>query len=241
MLLIAICDDTPEDLAKASLLVKEYASSHDIEAQVTEFLHPDALLGACEKASFDLFLLDIIMPMFTGIDVGRELRRHGNSQIIYLTASDEFAVEAFAVQASNYLIKPIRAVDFNAAMDRALRQFKAYEPKHFSVRSEGGTLYELDADEILYIESSDHRQNIYCKSGVYAEERRSLARLQEELEKLSPGQFIMPYKGYLVNLRAVRMVNGENIVLKSSITIPLARRSFRQVRKAYLDYYFQEG
>ena len=141
MLLIAICDDAPEDLAKASLLVKEYASSHDIEAQVTEFLHPDALLGACEKASFDLFLLDIIMPMFTGIDVGRELRRHGNSQIIYLTASDEFAVEAFAVQASNYLIKPIRAVDFNAAMDRALRQFKASEPKHFSVRSEGGTPY----------------------------------------------------------------------------------------------------
>lgn len=241
MLCIAVCDDKPSELEKVSRLTKEYIASREMEAQVAEFSHPDALLGACQKTSFALFLLDVIMPMISGIDVGRELRRqHSRAPIIYLTSSDEFAVEAFAVQASNYLLKPLDETAFYAAMDRAFHQIKTSAPRHFSVRLEGGILCDLELDEVLYIESKDHQQYVHCKTGVYIEERRSLARLQEELELLAPGQFVMPYKGYLVNLQVVHRLDSDHIVLKGSETIPLAQRSFRQVRKAYLDYYFQE-
>lgn len=242
MLRIAVCDDAAKELVEISRLAKEYLAAHEMEAQVVEFSHPDALLSACEKTSFDLFLLDVIMPMLSGIDVGRELRRrHNQAQIIYLTTSDEFAVEAFSVQASNYLIKPVEKGSFCAAMDRVFRQLKTSEARHFSVRSEGGSVCDLEIDEILYIESRDHQQYVHCKSGIYIEGRRSLARLQEELELLCPGQFTMPYKGYLINLQAVRLLNGDHITLKNNTTIPLAQRSFRQIRKAYLDYCFQEG
>ena len=112
MFKIAICDDNPEELAKVSRLLHNYINSNAINAEISEFLHPDMLLLASCKAPFDLYFLDIVMPMLSGIDVGRELRQQQKTaQIIFLTTSDEFAVDAFALRATHYLLKPFsRAV-----------------------------------------------------------------------------------------------------------------------------------
>lgn len=69
MLHIAICDDTPEELSMIAALTEEYISSHGIDAKTVEFSHPDTLLQATEKTTFDIYLLDIIMPMLTGADL----------------------------------------------------------------------------------------------------------------------------------------------------------------------------
>ncbi len=86
MIHIAICDDAPQELKNISLRIKKYIASNDLDAEVEEFSHPDALLLASEKTPFDLYLLDIIMPMITGIDVGRELRNRPRSLSTLLPA-----------------------------------------------------------------------------------------------------------------------------------------------------------
>lgn len=242
MLRIAICDDTPKEVENILSLTKGYLSHHGIEAEITPFAHPDELLSTSEKRPFDVYLLDIVMPMVDGITVGRELRHGGNTaQIIYLTTSDEFAVEAFSLQAAHYLIKPIVKPEFDKAMERALMYISQASVKTISIRTEGGTAYEININDILYIESMGHLQSIACKECKVMEARRSLTRLEEELQALVPGQFLSPYRGLLVNLRAVRMVNKENLLLKNGETLPLAKRCFREVRNAYFDFYFGKG
>ena len=159
MIKIATCDDGAEDLKRMSFLLCEYLESHKIAAEVQSFHHPDALLLECGKTHFDLYLLDIVMPMLTGIDVGRELRcRRDNAQIIYLTTSDEFAVDAFSLKAAHYLLKPYTKDQFFDALDRAFSVIETKKSKQLSVKTEGGNLKLLEIDDIFFVESRDHIQ-----------------------------------------------------------------------------------
>lgn len=239
MLKIAICDDMPEELIENAQYIHRYIKERDLEAEVSEFSHPDALLLAAEQTKFDLYLLDVVMPMVTGIGVGRELRgRHSSAQIVYITTSDEFAVEAFSVKAAHYLMKPFTASDFDEAIDRAIENMQRSAPKELSVRGEDKELRMLNVNDIEYIESSGHAQEVHLKGESVAEQRRSLARLQEELNKLVPGQFISPYKGFLVNLRAVVSISQNSMKLRSGVSIPIRRGSCRQLQAQYTNFRF---
>lgn len=241
MLQIAICDDIPEELARISQHIRRYIKEHHLDAEVAEFSHPDALLLASERIPFDLYLLDVIMPMITGIGVGHELRaRHSTAQIVYFTTSDEFALSAFSVKAAHYIIKPFTASDFDEAIDRAMENMRRSAPKELAVRSEDGKLRMINVREIEYIECCDHAQEIHLKIETIIEQRRSLARLQEELDALMLGQFIVPYKGFLVNLSAVVSIESKGVLLRSGARIPIRRGFCRQLQAQYTAFRFSK-
>ena len=93
MLRIAVCDDMSDELQSLVLLENQYISANSLDAQVTEFAHPDALLTAMEAESFHLYILDIVMPMVSGLELGKEIRRlDRGAQIIYATTEPQFAL-----------------------------------------------------------------------------------------------------------------------------------------------------
>ena len=66
----------------------------------------------------DLILLDMIMPLLSGMDTARELRQHDpHVPIIFLTSSPEFALESYEVRTFWYLLKPLDEVRFHAVLD----------------------------------------------------------------------------------------------------------------------------
>ena len=136
---IAICDDTQKDLESIGDLAESYIADRAIDAEVMKYSHPNELIEESEKTVFDCFLLDVYMPMMNGIEVGKELRKLGNKgEIIYLTTSDEFAVDAFTVQASNYLLKPVNKQIMNDALDRVFDKFIGNASGGLMVRTLGG-------------------------------------------------------------------------------------------------------
>lgn len=239
MLRIAACDDMPEDLALILRNLQRYIRKNELEVEVETFSHPDTLLLAAEKTPFDLYLLDVVMPMINGIDVGRELRqKYGEPQIIYFTTSDEFAVDAFSLRAVHYLIKPFTDEKFDEAMERAMERLHFSEEKTLTIKMEGGELRNVDVDEIKYIESNGHSVQIHLKHSVCTEMRRSLSRLYEELERIVPAQFIQPYKGYVVNQRAIMTIESRALILTDAVRIPIPRGSFRQLQAQYVTWRF---
>ena len=74
MLRIAICDDQPKELDIMGEYIKEYLGIHPWEAEIQEFPHPDKLLTATESERFHLYILDIVMPMVNGLELGKEIR-----------------------------------------------------------------------------------------------------------------------------------------------------------------------
>ena len=78
-----------------------------------------AALDLTESLKPDLVLLDIEMPYFNGIEVGQSLSQHSNVEIIFVTALDEFAIEAFNMHAVDYLLKPVQPDRLREALKRA--------------------------------------------------------------------------------------------------------------------------
>ena len=241
MLRIAICDDMPAQRASIEDAVKRYFQDRGEKLpEIVSYGNPLLFLESLDKtAGFDILLLDVCMPGINGIQVAEEVRRRKDkSEIIFLTTSDEFAVEAFALKAVHYLVKPFTRAHFCEAMERAMERFAANAGKRVTFYAEGGALRTVDVDEILYIESCGHSQTAYLNEGTCTETRRALSRMQEELNKLSPGQFASPCKGFLVNQKAICTVEPKGVTLRSGQTLPLARGSFREFSSGYFAFLF---
>lgn len=242
MIKISICDDSPQQLEHIYSATEAYFNIH-ANCKIQIDIHKSSLLflehleqnGGC-----DIALLDICMPGILGTQVAKEIRRrHDKTEIVFLTTSDEYAVDAFQLKAAHYLLKPFSKAEFDEAMDRAMTCFAARKPKTIVIKSENGELHNVEIGEILYIESRDHGLTVTTKTTVFTESRRSLTRILEELEALSRGQFISPYKGYIVNQKAILTIERENIVMKNRVKIPIPKRGYKVLQDRYMDYIFE--
>ncbi|HEX3029318.1 MAG TPA: LytTR family DNA-binding domain-containing protein, partial [Clostridia bacterium] len=147
MLRIAICDDMPDELQSLVSLTNLYISTKSLDAEVIEFSHPDALLTAIEAGSFHLYILDIVMPMVNGLELGKEIRRLDlEAQIIYATTEPQFALQAYAASPINYLIKPIEEKQLFDTLTLAISKADFVEEQTFTVKT---------ADSLRVIELSD--------------------------------------------------------------------------------------
>ena len=244
ILRIAICDDLPDHLEKIKSGVRQYFSQHPEERiNIFTYNNPLIFLESLHKTGgFDILLLDVCMPGIDGTQVAAEIRRRGDkSEIIFLTTSNEFAVEAFALKAAHYLVKPFTRAQLNEALDRVMARFSAGLVPKVALKLTGGGTRVLELNEILWIESRNHAQTVYLKDGGSEETRESLAQQLAALEKLSQGQFVSPCKGYLVNQRAIRTVEPKRIIMRSGQELPLARGAFREFTDRYFAYMFPKG
>lgn len=125
---IAICDDRSEQIEIINNAVNQYFRLlNDVAVEVETFDRAFDFLYAHEKNKFNIVLLDICMPGMLGTDVAREIRqRRDNTEIVFLTTSDEFAVDAFQVKAAHYLLKPFTQSDFDEALDRVMQNMDKY-------------------------------------------------------------------------------------------------------------------
>jgi two-component system response regulator AlgR len=162
MLKILVVDDEPPARARMSQLLGDCAA----QLPLTVVGQADGGLAAIEAVSRlqpDVVLLDISMPDMNGIEVARHLSQlETPPAIIFVTAFDEHALQAFEVQALDYLLKPVRAERLLAALQRA-RRVAPREPRleelardlgsartQLSV-AERGRLVLIPVDEIVYL------------------------------------------------------------------------------------------
>lgn len=211
--------------------------------KVSDYNNPLLFLEDLDQTGgFDVLLLDICMPGILGTEVAKEIRkRKDKTEIVFLTSSDEFAVDAFALKAAHYLLKPFTQEQFDEAMERAVARYTSGQVKKITLKIESGLMQIIDIDDILYIESAGHSQNVYMRNLECKESRHSLIKLNEELEKVSPGQFINPYKGYIVNQKAIQIIEPKQIVLLGGMCLPISRGRYRQHQETFFEYQFREG
>jgi len=242
MVRIAICDDDEKYLEIIKNAVKNYESQHSEKYEVYLFDNALTFLESLEKSGgFDVALLDICMPGFLGTDIAHEIRnRKDNTEIIFITTSEEFAVEAFSLKAAHYIVKPFTQEKFDEAMDRAKEKIKNEQPKPFKLKLSGGRSKSIDAKDVIYIESRGHAQNVYLKDGICEDTRQTLGEMSSLLEVALPEQFVSPYKGYLVNLSWVQTVETDRIILRQGDSLPVAKGSFRRLRETYMDFMFRK-
>ena len=236
---IAICDDIQKDLETISAALDTYAKGHpELHFDIDEYGAAIDVLNAVEKGKiYDIALLDICMPGVLGTDAAEEmLAKSPDMSIVFLSNSIEYAVTAFAINATHYLLKPFSQEQFNTALDRAV---KKTEDQNFLVLACVDGMYRVRVTEIVSIESQNHYLRINLSSGRVLQMRAKLSQVFEEMQEY-PG-FIKVGASYIVNLAFVRRVSGNTLEMLNGIKISIPRRSSEEVQKEYMDFCRKEA
>jgi two-component system, LytTR family, response regulator len=166
----------------------------------------------------DVVLLDQQMPELDGLAVVRSLRGAHTPLIIFVTAYDRHALEAFEVGAVDYLLKPVRRERLEKAIEKARRQLKslpaAQGPKKI-VGRRGTDLYLLDPAEIVAFQADGELVHIITTGQRYLSDH-SLKALEEKLER---PRFRRVHRGTLINtdhLRKISPLSSRRWLLKMS-------------------------
>jgi len=237
MLRIAVCDDMPGELAKISALTKEYISAHDLDAEVAEFSHPDALLTACEAEAFHVFVLDMVMPMISGLELGRGIRRvSADAQIIYITTEPGFALDAYSVNPLHYLLKPVDKGALFAALELAAEKTDLGKEIAVTVKTRDG-LHTFSADRVACCEYVRHTVIYTLVSGERVETVTISCSFVEHIAPLlSDRRFIQPHAAFVVNMSRVERLNKDGFTLRGGVFVPVSGKQFAAVRRAYMSY-----
>lgn len=237
MLRIAVCDDTPEELKTVAALTKEYSSAHGLDAEVREFSHPDALLTACETGPFHIYLLDIIMPMLSGLELARSIRRRStDAQIIFITTERGFALDAYSVNPLHYLLKPVDRPALFAALELAVRKADFGHELRLTLRTKEG-LRTLSAGDIACCEYCRHTARYTLVTGEHVETLTLSGSFAEHIAPLlSDRRFIQPHTSFALNMAQVERLDKEGFTLRGGTFVPVSDKQFGAVRSAYMSY-----
>ena len=188
----------------------------------------------------DVLFMDISMPKTTGMQLAEALHRLKNPPaIVFVTAYSEYALEAFDVDAVDYLMKPVETDRLERALDKVQARLKPQTSAHTSVEripvEKGGRKVLVPIDQIRYIEAKDDYSCIYTDNDRFLS-TISLAQLEN---KLAPHGFFRVHRGYIVNREYVEDVEvvssgilqlGINGVEGKKISV--ARRRVVQLKRA---------
>jgi len=237
MIKIALCDDTHEDLLKVKLLVDEYLSDRKIPADVSLFNHPDELLTLSETKNFNLYLLDIVMPMVNGIQTARELRWNDkNAKIVFITSEKSYALEAFDVNAINYILKPVAKEKLFDTLDQILSEMSTEESEPITVKIKGG-IKRVKLSEITYIEYANHCVKYNFFSGEIIQTVTQRINFNDYLQQnIHDKNFARCHESFLVNLSYIDVLSKNQIELRNQKVIPVSKSRYAEIQKAYLDF-----
>ena len=188
--------------------------------KITQYTDGDALLQDYH-AQFDFILTDVKMKLMDGISAAEEIRKLDSEVvIIFITNMAQYAIRGYAVDAFDYILKPVSYFAFSERLSKAIERMKKREKKTLTIKTRG-CITRVDVSDIYYVESQRHVIFWHTASGIY----ESAGRMMDIEEKLSQLNFRRGNKGYLINLEHVEGMKGDCAIVKGEmLVISRARR-----------------
>lgn len=239
MLRIAICDDKKEYREEVSRFLEEYEEKTKCLLRCIGLESSFELLDLVEKGErYDIYILDVFLPGMTGISLATQLRQMGVLEpIVFMTTSKEYALEAYGVNAIQYLVKPLDKALFFQTMDKVI-QVCATTSKRSILLKAGGEYHSIYVRNIMYCESSNNYQVVYLKDDEILEVRKTSSELYEQLRTY--GGFYQCGKSYIINVAQMSKLSGHTVIMKNGIVIQIPRTSVIGLRNEYFDFYGSE-
>ena len=235
MIRIALCDDVSVQLSMVNDIVDRYCRDNKIEAEIHKFLSGEQLLGDVEKNGFfDLYVLDMIMPGIRGIELGQVLREKGDrGKIIYLTATSEYAVESYEVDAFFYLLKPISKSNLYKVLDKAIVEIspvsELIDDRKIEIKTrEGGQL--VCYHDIAYVDIVNRGLCYHMMDNSELEGPMLRIPFAEGVKQLAEsGSFVFAGSYMLVNAANVDKADKNSVTFKNGIEMFPSKTAAQQL------------
>ena len=220
MIRVAIVEDDAEVQGVLQEYVRRYTRQYGTEFEVSLFADGDEILEDY-RPNWDIILLDVEMPRLDGMTTAERIRKLDSEVIlIFITNMAQYAIRGYAVDAMDYILKPVPYFAFSQQLQKAIRRLEKRTKAYLTVPVEGG-FRRVDLSGVYYLESAGHKVRLYTEEGEWT----APGSLRQYEETLADKQFARCNSGYLVNLAQVRgMQDGMVLVGPHSLQISRPRR-----------------
>jgi len=249
-----VVDD--EQLARDELcFLLQQVGGVDVIGQATNGVEA---LRVIEEQQPDLVMLDVQMPGLTGFEVARRVVQEGlESQLVFVTAFDQYALDAFEVNAVDYLLKPVEPERLATTVERVRKRLAADRPhppqpgedldrllqrlnertgrrEQLALKVDDRFLL-VHADEVVHVSVEDEEIRVVTNSLSGTSNYRTLDELQARLD---PAIFWRVHRSHLVNINKIKEIVpwfSRNYILKmrdgKGTEIPVSRSQTRRLRE----------
>lgn len=236
---ISLCDDSIKDLLQIEKLLLKYKTLYpDKDFELEKFSDPSKLYRKISEGKLtDIYILDMLMPRRSGIDLGNQIRMAGSeSAIIYITSSDDYALDAYGVHAIRYLLKPVDEGQLFEALDYALSYTKIKTEPVCLIKTKDGLIQQTYSG-IEYIENVSRKLAVHLSDGTILQSLFIRKSFEEEVQEFTDkSNFQQIHKSFLVNLDYVKQLTPDSAILKSGVELPVSKGKAAKVKREYLLY-----
>ena len=209
-----------DDEYLAQKLLQDYVSKVDSLQLVATCSNAFEAMEALKNNKVDIMLLDIQMPDLTGLELVKSLEK--KPAVIFTTAYSEYAVDAFNLGVSDYLLKPFDFPRFIQAINKAIgnvppKQENAPMPVADTISKSNDfitvkadyKLYKINYDDLLFIEGQHEYVTFHTK------ERRITALFAlKDLEEILPkDRFVRVHKSYIVSFKQIQELDKSDVTV----------------------------
>jgi DNA-binding LytR/AlgR family response regulator len=213
-----IVDDNPV----MTTILRGFAEKSGIVECKQVFNDPQEAYSFLHEESVDIMFLDIEMPQLSGIELLKSLKNPPAT--ILVTANPDFAVEAFELDAVDYIVKPPEFHRFLKALNKAHAFLKGASNKNRQASNEEGgeqeifvkidqKLVKVRLNDILYIEAMADYAVIHTTTGRQLVVYSSMKNFETELEKHAPGRFRRIHRSYIIDKEKIEAIEDNSVII----------------------------
>lgn len=230
MIRVAIVEDDKNYAEVLKKYIARYEEESGERFQVFFFQDGEDIIENYNGA-YDIILMDIEMQFMDGMTTAEEIRKvDPEVVIIFITNTPQYAMRGYAVEALDYVLKPINYFAFSQRIDRAIKRMSRRQTRHLSI-SYKGKVQKIELSSLYYVEIQDHNLFYHTKEGIFSQR----GTMKEVEEALKDDPFFRCNKCYLINLEYVNGFEGNNVVVgEDDVQVSRARK--KELLDALNDY-----
>ena len=207
---IAIVEDEKGEAEVLKNYIARFEKEQGQPCQVDVFSDGLAFLDGYKHAH-DVIFMDIEMPHLNGMETAKRLRELNEEvPLVFVTNMKQYAIEGYSVSALDFVLKPINYYRLASILKKLAKNVEKRSAEKY-VRTEG-RIVQVKLDSIYYIEVNG-RDIIYHTD---TQDLRTYGKLKDLEEEFSPNGFVRCHHAYLINLKHVKSVDKDSVIVGNS-------------------------
>lgn len=236
---IAIIEDQITDIDVISGHFSVYFSNNHINMPllIQTFESGEVFLCTFTPHSYDILFIDYYLTHMSGLDTAFAVRKTDPAiPIVFTTASRDYAVDSYRVNASGYLVKPITYEAFTETLTRIdMKKLKEHYCMQLTI---GREIVSIPLRDIIYCDIAGHYVQIHCLTMDTQRSRMTFNEISCQLKDYP--QFLTCYRGCIINMDHIRYMKDLVFVMDNGERIPFRKKNCNEIIQAYTDFIFQK-
>lgn len=233
---IAICDDERDYLEIIENKIRVYCRQQEISIVIKLYDDSDQLVEDIEEnKQFDVYILDIEMKVYTGIEIARIIEAYSNAAcIIFLTAYQDYAIQACGMNIFRYVLKDDLKKEFVNVMSDLFQRLEYLKNPRTYIISNQRRYIKLFQRDIIYI-YKDQKNIVFILMGKKTVRERTT--LQEAYKNLDKNEMFFLDRGVIINLFHVRKIIEETVTMEEGHSILSSSNRIMELKRFLSSYW----